>query len=164
MSGFFNLRSLLFYSGSLGAVVLLFIVATAYGENQLKAPPRIDGHYRVTATNLPACLANQPLLLIVQQSGIYLNGTLVAEQAGNEPKKEVEKPTLRGIWNGSLSLEGTVHATLPCPDRLMIQARVEPGSTPSRDRPTGLQGTLQLGSTAPVEFSATLENPQEVKD
>ena len=52
----FNLTSLAFYTGAIGAVVALFSFATAYGEANLKAPTKLDGRYRIAAQALPGCL------------------------------------------------------------------------------------------------------------
>ncbi|MBC6435921.1 hypothetical protein FM036_43120, partial [Nostoc sp. HG1] len=50
-----------------------------YGENNLKAPPPINGLYRLTLSeNLPNCEKSDTLTLKIQQSGIYLNASVLS--------------------------------------------------------------------------------------
>ncbi|QFS47250.1 hypothetical protein GXM_04740 [Nostoc sphaeroides CCNUC1] len=50
----FNLKSLIFYGVAISSVLVLFKTVTVYGENNLKAPPAINGRYRLTLSeNLP---------------------------------------------------------------------------------------------------------------
>lgn len=106
----FNLKSLAFYGVAIGSVVVLFKVVTAYGETRLKAPPPIGGAYRISAQNLPGCLQSDELVLDIQQSGIYLFGSLLPTTI-NEKAATVaeEKPSLTGNFqNQQLHLEGSI--------------------------------------------------------
>lgn len=105
----FSLKSLSFYGVAIGSVVVLFNVVTAYGESHLKAPPPLKGRYRLQIENPPECLQDKPLVLIVEQSGIYLHGLLLSEQTNTTPEAIAEeKPSLSGQWKGQgLSLSGS---------------------------------------------------------
>lgn len=74
MLSHFNLKSLTFYGIAIGSVLTLFKVVSAYGENNLQAPPAIAGQYRIVETpNLSDCFKDFNTLTI-EQSGIYLIG------------------------------------------------------------------------------------------
>ena len=109
MKSHFNLKSLAFYGGAIGFVVVLFSVVTAYGEANIKAPPIISGRYRINLQNSSGCQQNEPLILSIQQSGVYLSGSLLS--AENNEKTEIpakEKPSLDGkTFNQSLTLSGS---------------------------------------------------------
>jgi hypothetical protein len=110
----FNLKSLAFYGLAIGSVVLLFKGVSSYGETKLKAPPKIEGRYRIEAQNLPGCLKSDALVLNIQQSGIYLFGSLLpASLKGQQVTIAEEKPSLTGLFKPQqLSLEGSA-AELP---------------------------------------------------
>ena len=94
---FFNLTSLTFYAGSIAAVVALFSFATSYGEAHLKAPTKLDGRYRIAAQNLPGCLKADALILTLQQSGLYLSGSLLnADETDKTLTASKKKPSLMG--------------------------------------------------------------------
>jgi hypothetical protein len=110
----FNFKSLAFYGVAISSVLLLFKVVTAYGENNLQAPPAINGLYRLTlAKNLPLCEKSGALILNLQQSGIYLNASLLP--ASTNADIDV-KHSLTGIMlrNQRLSLSGTVDKSILC--------------------------------------------------
>ncbi|MBD2596796.1 hypothetical protein BCD64_16630 [Nostoc sp. MBR 210] len=107
-----NVKSLTFYGVAIGSVLLLFKTVTAYGENNLKAPPVVEGRYLLTlATKLPSCEAANSLVLNMQQSGIYLNASLVPVN----PNAETEQPSLTGILkNQQISFSGKVDPKILC--------------------------------------------------
>ncbi len=73
-----NFKSLGFYGIAITSVLLLFKTVTAYGETNLKAPPVINGSYRLALDqNLSNCQPPEPLILNIQQSGIYFNAFLL---------------------------------------------------------------------------------------
>lgn len=167
----FNLKSLTFYGGAIAAVVVLFEVVTAYGENNLKAPIDIDGRYRLSYTQQPDCLNSNPILTI-QQSGIYLNGSLLPAQTNvAQPTSAVKRPTLTGqISNQQLSLVGTVPSSTLCnnlsqaevsnrpkdnsPSSVTIQSRVQGEKT--------LEGQITIsGMTKVIGFTAQQEAPAQ---
>lgn len=109
----FNVKSLTFYGVAIGSVLLLFKTVTAYGENNLQAPPPLDGRYRFTlATNLPSCKKADSVVLNIQQSGIYLNASLLPET----PNANTEQPfSLTGILqNQQVSFSGKVDPDILC--------------------------------------------------
>jgi hypothetical protein len=161
----FNLKSLAFYGGAIGAVVVLFSVVTAYGNTHLKAPPAVTGRYRLNAQNLPGCLKAEALILTIQQSGEYLGGSLSPANAV-EKKGTQKKSTLTGeLVNQHLSLSGPVPGVPTC------NKSANPAVASRRSSSVKIQGQLQgktlVGKIAlnsvpePAEFTAQLEPPEE---
>ena len=109
MSSHFNLKTLSFYGVAIGSVVILFNVVSAYGEANIKAPPVINGNYRLKAKNLPECVNSENLILHIQQSGIYLNGSLLPDSNNSHAQTIAEeKPSLNGQWqNKKVQLLGS---------------------------------------------------------
>ncbi len=108
----FSWKSLTFYGVAISSVVILFKLVTAYGESSLQAPPSIAGRYRLQSNTLPQCLQAETVFLTLQQSGIYLNGTL-------SPEKDLaaaeENLSLSGEFHHpSLSLAGEVPSAIAC--------------------------------------------------
>ncbi|AFY43613.1 hypothetical protein [Nostoc sp. PCC 7107] len=109
-----NVKSLTFYGVAIGSVLLLFKTVTAYGENNLKAPSVVDGRYSITlSTNLPSCDIADSLVLKIQQSGIYLNASLLPVNS----HVDTEQPlSLKGILqNQQISFSGKVTPEILCP-------------------------------------------------
>ena len=154
-----SVKSLAFYGAAIGLVVLLFKGVTTYGKT-IKAPPPIDGTYRITTQNLPKCLKSENLLLIIQQSGVYLNGSLVSVN----PKEQLtvtieEKPSLTGKWNHEnptqpLNLTGSLNEIKECQNQSVSIRGVINVKT--------LKGQIQL-ETIPQKlgFTAEKENPEK---
>ncbi|WP_341526270.1 hypothetical protein WKK05_27490 [Nostoc sp. UHCC 0302] len=109
----FNFKSLAFYGVAIGIVVLLFKTVTAYGEKNLQASPVINGRYRLMlAENLPNCQKSDPLILNIQQSGIYFNASLLPATTNADTD---EKHSLTGLLtNQQLSLAGKVQRSILC--------------------------------------------------
>ena len=109
----FNLKSLTFYGVAITLVLVLFKTVTVYGENNLKAPPPINGRYRLTLSeNLPNCEKSDTLTLNIQQSGIYLNASVLPANANVDTD---EKHSLAGIFrNQQLNLSGKVGRSILC--------------------------------------------------
>jgi len=109
----FNFKSLVFYGVAISSVLLLFKTVTAYGENNLKAPPKVSDRYRLTlAENLPNCEKSDTLILNIEQSGIYLNASVLPANANADID---EKPALIGILkNQQLNLSGKVNTSILC--------------------------------------------------
>jgi len=162
----FNFKSLAFYGSAIASVVLLFKVVIDYGQN-LKAPLPIDGRYRIIAKNLPECLQSDDLVLSIQQSGIYLNGSLLAFSKNVEMPNSVStsetivqpKPSLVGRWkNQELTLSGLVTNLSSCNNKvnLSIQANVNQET---------MNGQMTLNSTTkPVKFTAQRESNYQQKE
>jgi len=112
-----NFKSLAFYGVAIGSVLLLFKTVTVYGESNLKAPPTIGDRYRLTlAENLPNCENLKDLILNIQQSGIYVNASLLPanSNAANSASNQ-HKHSLSGILNHQqLNLSGKIDRSIVC--------------------------------------------------
>jgi hypothetical protein len=153
MKGHFSPKSLIFYGCAIGSVTLLFSLTTSYGEANLKAPDKIDGRYPLVASSLPDCVQAESLVLNVQQSGIFLTGSLLSSTASEKTIQMAhDRPSLTGKWrNQQLNLGGSVRYLPNCKGTVSIQAMMD------QDR---LKGSLRLGSDASeVSFSARREVP-----
>jgi hypothetical protein len=148
----FNLKSLIFYGVAIGSVVVLFKVVTAYGESSLKASPPIDGPYRIDAKNLPGCLQAEALVLEIQQSGIYLNGSLLPSNKAVHSQTTVKtKPSLTGKFSEQkLSMSGAVPQLKSCHNQSLSLQGIVDGNT--------LKGQINLSSIPnAVNFTAQKE-------
>lgn len=106
MQKFLNVRWITFYGVTIAFVIALFSTVTNYGEANLSAPAKIAGRYRINAKNLPGCLKAETLILSIDQSGIYLNGSLTA--SGDSTLINKQKRSLTGLWNQQqLTLSGS---------------------------------------------------------
>lgn len=106
-----SLKSLIFYGAAISSVLVLFNIVTAYGESKLKALPNISGNYSISSQNLPDCLKSDNLSLHIEQSGIYLLGTL-SVSSPNTPQSKV---TLDGKLNDQqLSISGQTKQLAKC--------------------------------------------------
>lgn len=154
----FSRGAMLFYAGTLGTVALLFQQVTQYGETHLQAPPNLNGRY-ISAENFPGCSA-VTLALDVQQSGIYLSGSLrwldtqtVAETAS---AVDEEKPSLHGLWQSEqLMLSGATPAFVNC--QISADATMPVKVEGIRSEPTGLTGKITFGDGEPIAFTAQRE-------
>lgn len=140
-----------FYALSSTAVIVLFSAATTYGEANLKAPLKIDGLYRIDRAELPGCLNNRTLLLLLQQSGTYVSANLLSDRDREKTSVE-EKPSLSGRWqNQQLVLEGPVTHISECKQqslKLNITAEVTDKT---------LRGKIAFAEDA-KDFTARLES------
>jgi hypothetical protein len=113
----FNFKSLAFYGVAIGSVLLLFKTVTAYGESNLKAPATISDRYRLTlAENLPNCENLKDLILNIQQSGIYVNASLLSAKSNvTNSANNQHKNSLSGILNHQqLNLSGKIDRSILC--------------------------------------------------
>lgn len=165
----FNLKSLIFYGVAIASVLALFEVVTAYGESNLKAPTAIDGRYRLSYTQ-PNCGKANALVLVIQQSGIYLNGSLLPALADDQQLRSAEKrPTLAGqMYNQQISLAGTVPTSILCNNISETTASDRPlGNSFSsiklhQARGENLTGEMSVsGSLDIIEFTAQKEAPPQ---
>jgi hypothetical protein len=158
----FSAKSIGLYSLAIASAIGFFQLVTSYGEANIKAPISITGNYLITATNSPACLHQKSLLLKLQQSGIYLNASLVNNR--QEPTTIADsQPTFSGrLEDRQLSLIGLLPKAI-CPESLQLRMV---GSIAKISDPTDLdrklQGQIWLTSqdrhqTSPVDFTATLQ-------
>lgn len=103
----FNRKSLIFYGSILTFVVTLFNLTASYGEANLKAPEKISGRYRFNAKNLPGCFKAETLILTIEQSGIYLNGSLLSQEDSTHKVTAARKrPQLKGLFQNQIELSG----------------------------------------------------------
>ncbi len=149
MSHHFSPKSLLFYSCAIVSVTTLFCVVSAYGEANLKPPNKIDGRYQIDTANLPGCL-KAPLLLAIQQSGIYLTGAILpVDTPENDLRKALERPPLTGRWdNEQLQLQGALTDLPNCQERVNIQGSIQGTISQGTVSQAILMGTVQLTSVA----------------
>jgi hypothetical protein len=137
-------KLLAFYIGTIAAVVGLFAVVTAYGEQNLVAPPSLAGRYRFK-TKLP-CLGDRELTL--QQSGAFLTATFPGRGQNAQLTGQLQP-------DSRLDLKAN---QLPCDRRnplenVTIQGRRINGNQPNAVR---LSGVLTYGASNPqnVPFEA----------
>ncbi|KYC41317.1 hypothetical protein WA1_21655 [Scytonema hofmannii PCC 7110] len=165
----FNLKSLVFYGTAISSVLLLFKVVTAYGESNLKAAPTLNSHYRLVLNdNLQICKQSNPVVLNIQQSGVYLNGSVQSANL-NTKMSTANKTTssLTGKLNHrQLSLSGKVPRAILChtPNAATQQSpslslvKIQAQLTPKQD----LAGTLSMdGSSEAINLTATPEKIPE---
>ena len=148
----FSAKSIGLYSLAIGSAIVFFNVVTNYGEANLKAPLSVAGNYLITAQNLPTCLQQQPLSLVVQQSGIYLNASLERDRPANSSSTN-PRPTLSGrLRDRQLDLSGLVPADI-CPQNLQlyISGSISPSASPTANKLAKtlpnrqLQGEIRVG-------------------
>lgn len=172
----FSLKSVGLYSLAIGATVVFFNFVTSYGSANLKAPISVEGSYLINSQKLSGCLQNKTLLLKLQQSGIYLNASLIEieQLVGIDTTKMVDKalstnrnlrPTLSGkliqsaatLPTQKFSLSGSLPiANCGQSSQLEISGSLAEKLTPKH--PQQLQGQLAIsnGTTIriqPVEFT-----------
>jgi len=150
MKSLFNAKWLTFYGVTIAFVVALFSVATNYGETNLKAQPKITGRYKVIAENLPGCLKAKTLILSIEQSGIYLNGSLLeSDHSTQEQTAAKKKPSLMGLFQQqNLELSGNITQIQGCENSaIALQSTIVQNT---------LKGKLSLNDTA-VDFVAQRE-------
>jgi hypothetical protein len=155
-----NLKTLPFYVGAIGFVGALFSFTTNYGEANLKASSKIDGRYRILGQNLPGCLKDdEPLVLTIQQSGIYLSGSLLSKDEPNQMTAAKKKPSLSGTWDQQkLELSGLVSHVDACQKDGGRVPLVTIEGTVSQNN---LQGKIRLDSSpAGVSFTSKRESGQ----
>lgn len=163
----FNWKSLAFYGGAIAVVIVLFKAVTAYGNANLKAPLAIGGDYRLDAQTLPGCLKSDALLLHIQQSGIYLNGSLRSADGNTQLATAAqEKPSLTGQMNvDQLNLVGSVPFVRSCKNvAQQSDASPHPLSVKIQGVVNGetLTGQIALSSVpTAAEFTAQREAQKE---
>lgn len=163
MMNHFKLQSLVFYGVAIGSVLLLFKVVTAYGEANLKAASSIEGRYRLSLDqNLPDCLQLSDLVLNIQQSGIYLNGSLLTvENDAQQTKNAQNRPSLTGkLINQQLQLSGNVPISSICKQPVGSTALAIAIS--SQLQGDNLTGKLTLNQTSrEIQFTAKRQKPTQ---
>jgi|GEM_PF-545168 hypothetical protein len=181
----FSLKSLAFYATAIGSVLLLFNRVTAYGESNLKPPKDINGRYRLEfAQNLPGCEKSDSFLLNIQQSGVYVNASVLAMDTDHEVSSKRTLPTLSGSLNSQessqkisqkLNLQGKAPISALCNIKdeksrketasVVVEMGLQsekPNTQVSTAVASQLNGQLILEKSAqPIPFKATIEKSQE---
>jgi hypothetical protein len=168
-----KLKSLIFYTIAIASVLVLFKIVTNYGENNLKAPVAISGRYRLTELeNLSNCQKPDSLILNIQQSGMFLNGSLLSATNTKEISHTNENnlSLIGKLNNQQLTISGKVRKTILCnnptqpsankksqPDDLnlfILQASLIPQG--------GFVGTITGNEISkPIKFSAIRDKSEE---
>lgn len=151
MKEHFNVRSLIFYATAIGSVVVLFTVTTAYGERNLQAPRPIHGRYPLAMQVPTECLQAKPVYLLLQQSGIFLTGSLLPADASEQVVRIArERPSLSGQWqNDQLTLTGPLGRSWDCVAMVKLEGKL------SEDT---LKGLLSLSPwPTPIPFTGDRE-------
>ncbi len=170
----FHFKSLTFYAIAIGSVLLLFKIVTNYGENNLKAPVAISGRYRLTELeNLPNCQKPDSLILDIQQSGMFLSGSLLSATNTKElsPTSENNSSLIGKLNNQQLTITGKVRKTILC-NNPTSQTPVKKQSQPDDFNSFILQASLipQSGfvgrittkeASQSTKFNAILEKAEE---
>ncbi|MER3432241.1 MAG: hypothetical protein C4288_02130 [Leptolyngbya sp. ERB_1_1] len=153
MRSLFSAKWLTFYGATIAFVVALFSITTNYGEANLKAQPKISGRYKIIATDLPGCLKAKTLALSIEQSGIYLNGSLLeSTHSTREQTAARKRPSLTGIFRQpNLELSGRAAQIQGCENFAIALSSTIAQST--------LKGKLSLNNTT-VDFVAQREKEQ----
>ncbi len=162
----FNFKSLAFYGIAIASVVILFQVVTSYGEKNLHAPVAIDGRYPLSfAQEEPACLKSSPLVLAIQQSGTYLNASLLPTNTnGGKPVSAAQKkPSLAGqLTNQQVSIAG-VTKTKICggvsPEQVKIQGQVEIQGREGKNFKGKMTLSAIPGVPGEIDFTAKRQPP-----
>jgi hypothetical protein len=157
----FSVKSIGLYSLAIGSAIVFFNFVTSYGEANIKAPISITGNYLITAENLPECLQHQQLLLKLQQSGIYLNASLVGDRSTTTTIQE-NLATLSGrLRDTELTLIGLLPTSI-CPQSLQLRMMSLVKIKSAANVKQQLQGKLWFDRqsrsiTAPVDFIGNLQ-------
>jgi hypothetical protein len=173
----FSVKSVGLYSIAIGAAIVFFHAVTSYGDANLQAPISVTGNYLINSQKLPSCLRDKTLLLKLQQSGIYLNASLIAIDrfVGADITKTVDRylstnnsdirPTLAGkliqpasaVPTQKFSLSGSSSiATCAQSSQLEISGSFSEKLTPKQ--PQQLQGQIVISTgenirTQSVDFT-----------
>lgn len=168
----FSVKSVILYSLAIGSAIGFFQIVTSYGEANIKAPISVTGNYLITAEKLPSCLQGKQLLLKLQQSGIYLNASIV-----NEATAKDNRPTFSGRLNhrqlnligilptnicaqlSQLKIAGSLVEHFPAK---IIKSNSSGAVAVVNKHPQELQGQFQVASknssyTTPFEFTAIIQ-------
>lgn len=158
----FSAKLIGLYGIAIGSAIGFFHIVTSYGEANIKAPISVTGNYLITAQNLPDCLQQKQLVLKLQQSGIYLNASIIKDKQDITNNRET-RPTFSGrLQDRKLNLSGTVPTDI-CPQSSQLQiAGTVTNTRAATDRQQLMQGQILLTNrniqrSVPVEFTGTLQ-------
>jgi hypothetical protein len=149
----FQPKSLAFYGAAIAFVVGLFGVVTTYGEANLKTAQSVGGEYRLNLPISGPCGGGKPVLLFVQQSGVYVAAALTNPALARSPSIS-KSMTLTGQWkNQRLGLEGQIPVGVLCDgsqETAPITVKIDGGisQNPASAESTTLTGTISLNAAA----------------
>jgi hypothetical protein len=162
----FKPKSLAFYAIAIGSTVTLFQIVATYGERTLKAPSNVNGRYISTAAP-PGCAEGDRLVLEIQQSGVYLNGSLRLQQETSPfPAAESSNETglsLSGQWQqAQMALAGETDAFSSCGNS---QSKLSTVTLQGQTQSEGLfVGQLNLENGTPLwQFQAEHQAPPKAQ-
>jgi hypothetical protein len=159
----FNRKTAIFYITTIVFVLVLFNIITAYGETKLKAPPSIAGSYKLQIEPQANCPNPEKLLLILQQSGIYLGATLLPDTPTTQTSVEYVKsfPLSGKLQEQQLKLVGRITNLAICRPSPAANNNSKLVNAPATVQIQGqfvgdsLQGQIILGSQAEsINFTA----------
>jgi hypothetical protein len=140
-----NPKTVALYIGMTGFAVIAFGMISSYGATNLHAPKAIGGTYVLDTAFAPECFSEPPLL-VIGQSGSYLNADIVPADA----KKNVLTRALKGngFFHGQL-VEGKMHLE---GDAKLGSCKIkQPMTLVAMSNNEQVQGTLRLqGKSMPL--------------
>ncbi|MBD1874140.1 hypothetical protein H6F75_11635 [Nodosilinea sp. FACHB-131] len=149
----FDRKSLIFYGVAISSVVTLFSVVSRYGTTRLQAPTAIGGNYQLQIEPSEQCSEPPSLQLRLQQSGVFVNGALVADSSKAKSAEAGGEPfNLDGRWRSpNLDLAGRSPAMTVC------RQPVERVAIASTHEGASFSGQLTFaGLPAPLTFESQL--------
>lgn len=155
----FDRKSLIFYGVAISSVVTLFSVVSRYGTARLQAPTAIAGNYQLQIEPSELCSEPPSLQLRIQQSGIFVNGALMATSPEVKPAGAIPF-TLDGRWHSpELDLAGRSPAITACGqpvERVAIASTHDGDSFSGQITFAGLPAPLMFNSQfLPAQTSAS---------
>jgi hypothetical protein len=109
----FSIKTIGLYALAIGAATCLFSAIASYGEANIRAPQANGGKYAL-GRNLSGCLQGREVELEIQQSGIYLHGSVAISNAKSDKK---DNQLLTGkLIDRQLFLTGKLPAQI-CPQQ-----------------------------------------------
>lgn len=140
-----NPKTVALYIGMIGFAVITFGMISSYGATNLHAPKAIGGTYTLETAFAPDCFSEPPLL-VIGQSGSYLNADIIPADA----KKNVLTRALKGngFFHGQI-IDGKIH--LAGNTKLGSCKEKQPMSLLAMSDDGKMQGTLSLqGRSMPL--------------
>ncbi len=120
-----NFKILALYGGAIAGVITLFRTITIYGDNHLHPPAALKNRYLLTLSpKIPHCEQVNPLLLKIQQSGIYVNAALLPTTDNPDKVKQLNLSGL--LQKKQLNLAGKINRTILCQNSVQAKNQMTP--------------------------------------
>jgi hypothetical protein len=142
----FSARSIGLYTVAIGSAIGFFNLVTSYGEANIKAPIAVAGNYLIASQDLPGCLQHKAVLLKLQQSGVYLNASLMTIDVANN--SDLQNITDRAATTSSTNLRPTFSGRLHDNRQLDLSGSLPPASCPV---PAQLRISGSIVSSSPTD-------------